>query len=304
VRIVALEMRKDIWFDSINKEYWIKNIALLSNREHVSIDNTNESVSIHLTSNINKNNFAPIHIVLFACLVKYFEKLNYRVSVDVQNAELLSFLDKELNLISYFSDGCETVHYYSIADNILNLWRIESGQEKGYSMSVTEFFKRSYFHGYDLTILQTSLDEIFLNVADHAQASGIAFSYIYYDQKNKLIRVAVCDFGVGIPASLKKSYPDKYTNDTEALRDSLEIGVSARTNPHNKGFGLDLVVSNLSSDEMLRIVSNKALLFCKSADKNIKIYPLDFDFPGTLIYFDVKIDSFPPEGDTLFDVII
>ena len=55
---------------------------------------------------------------------------------------------------------------------------------------------------------------------------------------------------------------------------------------------------------MLRIVSNRALLLCAKDKDPIRIIPLNFDFTGTLIYFDVCIDSFPVEDDILNDVTI
>lgn len=134
----------------------------------------------------------------------------------------------------------------------------------------------------------------------HAEAKGIAFSYIYFDQQNRQICVAACDLGLGIPYTLRRSGLE-YKSDGEALRQSLEIGVSAKTNKHNKGFGLDNVVSNLSNKDRLRIVSNKALLLCHPNKNPIKFYELNFDFKGTLIYFEISIDSFLEE-ETLFDI--
>lgn len=44
-------------------------------------------------------------------------------------------------------------------------------------------------------------------------------------------------------------------------------------------------------------MSNRALLFCQENKINIKTYPLDFDFKGTLIYFDISIDSFEKDEE-------
>jgi len=50
---------------------------------------------------------------------------------------------------------------------------------------------------------------------------------------------------------------------------------------------------------MMRIVSNQALLRIFDDKSNIKIFNLDFDFNGTLIYFEVLIENF--EEEEMFD---
>ncbi len=267
----------------------------------------NEQLKIlkfNITKNINLKNIEPVHLVLFACFIEYLGRLNYLIFANIEDEELSTFIFSDLNLASYFSNDKSTNHFDSPRREILNLWKIIEGGEKGYSISVTEYFKRNYFDGCDLTIFQSSLDEVYLNVADHANASGNAFSYIKYSEKDRSIHVALCDFGLGIPTTLKNSHPGKYKNDVDALIDSLEIGVSAHTNSHNRGFGLDNVVSNLMNNDRIRIVSNKALLFCFPDKNPIRIIDLDFDFKGTLIYFDICIDAFQSDEEILSDVTI
>lgn len=45
----------------------------------------------------------------------------------------------------------------------------------------------------------------------------------------------------------------------------------------------------------MRIVSNKALITILDNKTNVKSHDLDFDFKGTLIYFEISIDSFENE---------
>mgnify|MGYP000984143975 FL=1 len=144
----------------------------------------------------------------------------------------------------YF-DNSSNEHIESENSSILNLWKVVKNRAQGYSISVTTFFRRTCFDGYDLTGLQTSLDEIYNNIADHSESNGNAFSYISYEEEKHMIHVAACDFGVGIPFTLKRAGYN-YENDAEAIRQSLEVGVSAKSQTHNKGFGLDNVTSNLS----------------------------------------------------------
>jgi hypothetical protein len=195
----------------------------------------------------------------------------------------------DLKLNKYFNEA-RSVHEEARDDKV-NLWKVVDNQSYMYSFSVMKYFDANYFQGYDMTSLKISLDEIYANIADHSKSDGNAFSYIAYNPQKKKIFVAACDYGLGIAATLKRTNP-QYKSDSEALRDSINIGVTAKTTPRNMGFGLDNVVSNLTEDDMFRIVSNKSLLVCYGVKKNIKTYPLDFEFKGTLIYFEISTSSF------------
>lgn len=291
-----------ITFEEINKEYWIKKVNSLCSKHGIQENKKQERVNIDIEINscITILDFTHVHIVLFACLIEKLKRLNYTVTAYIEDKELYKFIFEELHVGKYFTIDESSCHVEADRDSILNIWKINPSKTEEYSMSITDYFKRKHFKNCDLSGLKNSLDEVYFNVSDHAESNGIAFSYIYYDMQSRQICVAACDLGLGIPYTLKRSGL-KYNSDGEALRQSLEIGVSAKTNRHNKGFGLDNVVSNLSNKDRLRIVSNKALLLCHPNKKPIKFYELDFDFNGTLIYFEISIDSFFEE-ETLFDI--
>jgi hypothetical protein len=45
----------------------------------------------------------------------------------------------------------------------------------------------------------------------------------------------------------------------------------------------------------LRIVSNEGLLLCYPNKNPVKVFPLNYDFKGTLIYFDLSTSGFEVE---------
>ena len=293
-------------FQAVDETHWITTI--LQSLDRLSLSKKakkGRTVQIVIDKDVKKSDLTPVHMVLLACFFESLERLNYNdLWACIENRDLSDFLFKDLQLAAYFSDDNRIAHYDAPDKHIHNLWKIEAGKEKGYSDSVSAYFRRNYFQGKDISAFQNALDEVYLNIADHAEAAGVAFSYVSYDEEQQRIHVAVCDFGLGIPTTLKAKYPTKYFNDQEALRDALEFGISAQTHTHNRGFGLDNVVSSLSGCDCLKIVSNKAELRCAANKNPISIFPLNFDFTGTLVYFEVSIDSFPLEEDTLNDVII
>lgn len=293
---------RKIIFDDSRREYWIQRVNYLCKEGGVPPNKRKHriNISIYFDSSITTDEFTHVHIVLLACLIEHLKCLNYSMTAYIDDKQLEKFIFEELHINEYYTEGESSCHIEANNDSIFNIWKINASKTEEYSMSVTDYFKRTYFKDRDLSGLKTSLDEVYFNVSDHSRSNGIAFSYIYYDDNNRQICVAACDLGVGIPYTLKESGLN-FNSDGEALRQSLEIGVSAKTNKHNRGFGLDNVVSNLSNKDRLRIVSNKALLLCHPNKEPIKFYDLYFDFKGTLIYFEISIDSFLEE-ETLSDI--
>ena len=85
--------------------------------------------------------------------------------------------------------------------------------------------------------------------------------------------------------------------DTAALRDSVNIGVTAKTQERNMGFGLDNVLCSLGNNDIIRIFSNNARLECSGKKDNVSTFPTDIEFNGTLIEFEISTDSFLQRED-------
>jgi len=252
-----------------------------------------EIIEIAFDEGVKFSNFDPIHIVLLSCFIDELQTKGYFVRLDFKDESLRNYLFDEINLKNYWGiNKIDHVESPKISD--LNIWRITETGKEFYSISVHDYFKRSYFSGFDLSTLKNALNELYFNVFDHAEAHGNAFSFIRYDKEVGKICVAICDFGKGIPQTLRKKY-NNFENDCVALENSIKIGISAQSQKYNKGFGLDNVTSSLKKGDILRIVSNKAILHLEDDKLNLKVYDLPFNFNGTLIYFDIVIDSFEKE---------
>ncbi|WP_291528949.1 hypothetical protein [Bacteroides sp. UBA939] len=291
-----------IIFDKKDRRYWIKSVNSIIRLLKPNNSGIKQEIKIHIPNTIKKNDFTPFHIVLLSCLIEYIERYNYIVYFEADDLELINFVFSEVEMHRYINNT-NTAYVKEKDTSNLNLWKIVNNRAKEYSIVITEYLQRTYFKGLDISGFQNSLDEIYANVADHSKSNGIAFSYINYDEEEGKIHFAACDLGLGIPTTLRAAMPE-IKSDELALKSSLDIGVSAKTNKHNRGFGLDNVLSNLKNGGMMRVVSNKALLFCQENKNNIRTYTLDFDFKGTLIYFDISIDSFEKDEEIEGDVCL
>jgi len=252
-----------------------------------------EMIELVFDEDVQLTNFEPIHIVLLSCFIDEIQTKGYIVRLEFKDKKLRDFLFDEINLKTYWGVN-KTDHIDSPKISDLNIWRITENGKDFYSSSIHDYFKRSYFSGFDLSSLKNALNELYFNVFDHAEARGNAFSFIRYDKEAGKIRVAICDFGKGIAQTLRKRY-NNYENDCIALENSIKIGISSQSKKYNKGFGLDNVTSSIKKGDILRIVSNRAILYLEDDKLSISVLDLPFDFNGTLIYFDIAIDSFEKE---------
>ena len=286
-----------VQLSSCNREHWVKVLTLYLNKLHPN-EFEGDHLTISLSEDIQEADVLPFHMVLLACFIESIHSMNYKVAIDSPNKEAEDFFNETFK--AFFIGGQKYIE--PSHKNILNLWKVVNERAIQYSIQVTEYLNNEYFAGYDMSKLKVALDEVYANIADHSKSNGNAFSYIKYIPQDRKIYVSACDFGLGIAKTLRDSNA-KYTSDEDALKDSINIGVSAKTNARNKGYGLDSIASTLSENDILRIVSNRGILK-STGGKDVEVFGLDFELKGTLIYFEISTDSFPIKEEIEDEVFI
>lgn len=142
--------------------------------------------------------------------------------------------------------------------------------------------------------IQTAIDEIFNNITDHSsQKIGCVFAQFF--PKLHKITIAISDFGIGIPTSLKWMYSEK--DDAELLKISCEEGVSTCSSPQNRGAGLTNIIRSLTNSSVgtVQIQSNYGII--KIENKEIvKLETSNSFYPGTLFCIELFLDN-----DSLYD---
>jgi len=269
---------------SAKQSCWIEDIVGIRN----NIGSDCENLCITIDGNVQKKALENYHIVTLACLLDYAKRMGVDVYLNIVDEELEKYIFGDMRLKMYLTLE-QNIQYSTPEKQPFNIWRIEEQFTTNYAIALTMFFKNNYFVGKDISGLNNCIVELFQNVIDHSCSNGTAFVAISYDKAERQISIAICDFGVGIPYTLRK----QYNTDCEALSKCLLRGVSANTNKHNFGYGMENVVSTMGEKDILKIVSNRALLL-KTKEREITS-PLKFDFKGTLIYFTIPTDSFETE---------
>ncbi|MHB2207760.1 ATP-binding protein [Methylobacterium sp. CM6257] len=117
-----------------------------------------------------------------------------------------------------------------------------------------------------LVSFQTCISEVFNNIADHAKLE-IGSIFVQHFPNENCIHIAVADFGLGIPASIRRVMPG--LTDEEAVVKAVEEGFTSQSTPRNRGAGLDFLLRTVASH-------NKGTVTIYSSHTVVR-----FDDPGT-----------------------
>lgn len=289
--------------EKLNKSHWLSAIGI--GRQRIMSCRPNTIVELSISDEISPRNIEPWHIVSLACLIELSSKHVSKFSL-IAGEELHEFFKNNLHLDKYFSKNS---HVESESNTILNLWKINTKESLFYSSRLSTYLKQTYFKGKDISMLKLMLDELYANVADHSHSEDIAYSFIQYYPERNIISVAFCDFGIGIPSSLKQNGKHPILR-RDYIKYATQRGITVKSSIHNSGFGLATVLDCMeNSNHYLRIISNDELYYHLNFNGQIneKTFLLNQPFDGTLIYYDIDISQFQSEeilgiGDLINDI--
>ena len=280
-------MQKAISINSDSIFEWIEGI--ISAFKRIELLHPEDELFIGFSDEIKENNLTPLHFVTLACLIDKIERQGHSILLDTRTDCIGRYISSKILLQEFCKNEKSHVPYND--ENIFNLWRINAESIESYSEQVYSYLKKGQFRNKDLTAIKNSLLEAYYNIFDHAQAHGNAFSRIQYDGHNDKICFAVCDLGIGIVNSIRKVKPN--ISDVEAIQLAMQNGFSVKSRSHNMGFGLNNIECACTDDDNFIIISNGVTRISKNG--NIKIKENSFHFPGTVIYFESKLNQFPDE---------
>lgn len=276
--------RVDIIFSTAERSEWVQYIVEC--RELIEKGCT--ELYILIDKNVAMSAFEPMHFVTLSCLIDIAKIGGARIWLTIENDDLRAFVLNDVRFIAYWKYR-EIPYYREPEQKPYNLWRIKYTAYYNYTMALNLFFQNVYFRGKDLSGLNNCIAELFQNVFDHAEADGTAFSYIEYKENVGVISIAVCDFGKGIPETLKSQYPDA----KQAMEMCLKPGITAGSKKHNKGYGMQNIVSTMTDKDSMTIISNRTML--NYHNNHNELHDLDYNFKGTLLFLTIHIDSFEDE---------
>jgi len=237
----------------------------------------------------------PVGVTVLSNVTEWLLKkgvhLTYRTPSDLNSRESLRYLDDSLFFRRYVGEKFRPTAKPRNTTIPLELVT--------YQESYRWFEKILYWLSLKLNVstralstIKVCLQEIFNNINDHSQENIGCVTAQHYPRNNCIV-VAISDFGVGIPYNIQKIHPS--LSDHLALQKASEEGVSTKSNPQNRGAGLDTLIYNVVKNNQggVYIHSNSGILNCTYNGAQVGKLPLRADgfYPGTLIEIVFKTDT-------------
>jgi hypothetical protein len=228
----------------------------------------------------------PYHIAPLACIVHEYIARGYNVEFGNENEIIQNYLES-----FNFKQFCEKEERHNEFPTTKNpetfpLWRIEASASNTYPKYVQQYYESNSFEGKDLFELGNLLGELMNNVFDHSECPIPGYTFTQADLRMGQLITSVCDFGIGIPQKVNnylKSINQPELLPTDALIKATEYEFSTKSQPRNRGFGLDTIIKNVSSlNGRIRIISGEAI-YLGLPNGGIKTLQMDVNFPGCLI---------------------
>lgn len=275
-------------FECADRLDWLKDIAEMCSA--LQAGNIADNVIFRFDNHSDIEKIKPVHVTSLACLIEALVAPSRSIKLHRRQDPIGEYLWTNLKFREYWAGG---KNFVEASDNsIFNLWRLRNEEKEIIPIRVHDYFKKRYFGHKDLSSIKNSLDEAYYNVFDHADANGNAFSFIQYDSNRQILYIAVCDFGKGIPTTVRNFKPDILT-DEDALRLAMQDQFTVKSQEHNSGMGLGNIMASGTEGDSLWIISNNASLVAQNNE--VRCFKNDFFFPGTALFYNLSLSKFEEE---------
>lgn len=244
----------------------------------------------------------PVAVVVLSNLIEYFLVLGVKTSfhgLKTPTAGVI-FLDDAGFFRHYLKEPLRT--HASLKETTLPLRLVANQNATPYLLNdmIPWLARRLMTTSIALSTVRICLEEIFHNIKDH---SGVNVGCVFAQHfpKRKEVHIAISDFGLGIPANVRKIHPD--VTGAEALNLAIQEGFTTKSNVQNRGAGLAVLTRyvTLRNGGGVFITSGNAYISVLPQGDVIKTTPRERSvrYPGTLIHVILKTDTL----ETLYEDI-
>ncbi|GGI43224.1 ATPase-like ATP-binding protein [Paenibacillus marchantiophytorum] len=160
---------------------------------------------------------------------------------------------------------------------------------KGYIDNTIEFLKGIVgLRDKSFSFLDTALTEVFNNIIDHSESpiGGSVFAQHY--PKEKQIILSIADCGVGIPTKMSRKFhvDDKgqpLDTDAKLINFATYPRVSTKSNPRNRGVGLEVLNSIIRNNQGRLIILSNEGQFSYNSSTGILLSNASSHYSGTVL---------------------
>ena len=242
----------------------------------------------------------PGHLVVLACLVEAYYQKGIVVSLGVSDNEVHGY-QEGIRFFDYWQPEFDRARFTrQDIDTTLCLWQVHPEMIDSYTRQAQSYFTQQVLPGKNLDVLGLNWAELFNNICDHSRSEVQGYCFTQHYPNRQQLVTAVCDFGIGIPTSInqmRRAMGAALPPETAALQEALRRGVTTRSTPRNRGFGLDSLATSVHAlGGELIFMSNFARL-TQSASGEVHTKALPYCVPGTLIVVTLNTASLPDVED-------
>ncbi len=245
--------------------------------------------------------FNPLMLVLIGCIAERACINGQAITfIKPENIRARKYLE-EIRLEEYWEGDFKRKNYTNVAINShLCLWQVSIEMVDAYLKVAQDFATQHWINELDVTPLYNAIQELLNNVNDHSGSNEIAYTVSQYIPVNSKLDIAVCDFGVGIAQRIMDYMKDDDLTEHEALKKAFELEFSTKSKPHNRGRGLDTILTYAKElNGSIHLYSNGLHFWYDSQiDDSFHSEKLPSRFDGTLLNLKLStksLDSFDKE---------
>lgn len=237
----------------------------------------------------------PAGVVAFANVIELIKARNLRYQFKFPQSRAGSIYVTEpiryLNNCGFFrAYGGDIPEPAALPPTTIPIQRIAHSHAYGWFEGQFSAWRRykTDLNSHALSSVKLCFLEIFNNIQDHSgETSGIVFAQFYPFRKR--INISISDFGLGIPMTVRRVYPD--ASDADAIEIATRARFTAGTTGRNQGLGLDTLIQEIagSNGGAVTIRSHRGFINCASRSGNLRrsVHAVSGHYPGTMIDIEV-----------------
>jgi anti-sigma regulatory factor (Ser/Thr protein kinase) len=261
-----------------------------------AIDDNADAKCERITFNFERLTWIdPVGIVVLSNLFEYLTRIGVKVKLTnhTNNIEVIRFLDDSLFFERYISKKIFAGSHLRTTTIPLRLIR----QEKVFQFLEHDLIpwigNSVHFEPDSLATIKMCFEEIFLNINHHSEVNiGCVFAQHYPHEKQ--IKIAVSDFGVGIPTTVRRKKPD--LDDKAAIELACQEGFTTQSNVRNRGAGIPNLLRYVTKANQgtVLITSGRGSISASLVGNNTNITSRNVNgfYPGTLVNVILRTDTF------------
>lgn len=277
-----------------NFQYFLKNLDF-KNQNSLEITTHEKWVNVH-----------PAILTMIAALSKIVDPKN--ITIDEITAKSGHYLDRMGLFIAIGKKSPYTIIEHEPAGRFIPLTQIKNQDEQ--TRFITDTIPLLHLNPQQSDAIKYTVGELIRNVLEHASAKNGAFVAAQYYSKSNVVRLGICDTGVGIKKTVTRSWSAK--TDIHAIHLALTPGITGTTRreggtQENAGAGLFFIKSMaMVARDYFVIYSGSGLYKLRKRDKRTKGWPQLFAdpardvhsetnsapyFSGTLVGIDISLNQ-------------